>query len=487
MNQDVTAILLSRFQFGFTVSFHIVFPAFTIGLGAWLAVLEGLSLRTGLPVYRRLFDFWLRVFAIAFGLGVVSGIVMAFQFGSNWSELSRRSGPIQGPLLAYESFTAFALEASFSGLLIFGRDRIPPWAYLASAVLVAVGASLSSFWILVNNSWMQVPTGFEQGADGSFNPTSWPDIIFNGVVWVRFPHMILAAYVTTAFCIAATGAWHLLRAQHKAEARVMLRMGLFHAAALVPAQLLFGHLTGDYVVRYQPSKIAAIEGRWTDEQPAGEVLFAWPDETAAKNRFELKLPPPFGSLIDSSSLTAKEVGLTSMPREDWPPVLIPFFTFRIMVGIGVLMMAIAWGGSWYAWQDRLQDSRWLLWPVFLSFPLGFVATLAGWLTAEVGRQPWTVFGRLHTADAVTPFLKTREVATSLAVFGSVYALIFVFGALYIYRLLRAGPGPVTPAPIGASNAKRPFAVPGANPQPPAGQRRGVRGRRSRAGRVRAPA
>ncbi len=465
MPPDATALILSRIQFGFTVSFHIIFPAFTIGLGAWLAVLEALNLWTGNSVYRRLFDFWLRIFAVAFGLGVVSGIVMAFQFGSNWSELSRRSGPIQGPLLAYESFTAFALEASFFGVLIFGRKRIPPALYLLSAVLVAVGTSLSSFWILVNNSWMQVPTGFVVTSDGGFVPTNWFNIIFNGVVWVRFPHMILAAYVTTAFCVAATGAWHLLRGSHRDESLTMLRMGLGLAAVLVPAQMVFGHLNGDYVVKHQPSKIAAIEGRWHDEQPAGEVMVGWPDEDAQRNWFEIKLPPPFGSIIDSSSLTSKEVGLDSMPREDWPPVLIPFWTFRIMVGVAVLMLALAWGGSWYAWKHELHTKRWFLWPVFLSFPLGFVATLAGWITAEVGRQPWTVFGQLRTADAVTPTLATREVATSLAVFGSVYALIFVFGAYYIYRLLRAGPGPVAAAANGASNAKRPLAVPGASPEP----------------------
>ena len=463
MQPESWAVILSRIQFGFTVSFHIIFPAFTIGLAAWLAVLEALHLWTGRSVYRSLFDFWLRVFAVAFGLGVVSGIVMAFQFGSNWSELSRRSGPIQGPLLAYESFTAFALEASFFGVLLFGRDRIPKPLYLASAVLVAVGTSLSSFWILVNNSWMQVPTGFELAADGSFNPTSWFDIVMNAVVWVRFPHMILAAYVTTAFCVAATGAWHLLRGEHRDEALVMLRMGLGLAAVLVPAQMLFGHLNGDYVVKHQPSKIAAIEGRWNDEQPAGEVLFGIPDETTRSNRFEIKLPPPFGSLIDSSSLTAKEVGLNSIPPENWPPVAIPFFTFRIMVGIAVLMLALAWGGSWYAWRRRLHDERLFLWAVFASFPLGFIATLTGWLTAEVGRQPWTVFGQLRTVDAVTPTLQAREVAISLALFGSVYALIFAFGALYIYRLLRAGPGPVTAVPLGATNPKRPFAVPGASP------------------------
>ncbi len=463
MTADLTALLLSRIQFAFTVSFHIIFPAFTIGLAAWLAVLEALHLATGAPVYRRLFDFWLKIFAVAFGLGVVSGIVMAFQFGSNWSELSRRTGPIQGPLLAYESFTAFALEASFFGVLIFGRARVPPVLYLISAVLVAVGTSLSSFWILVNNSWMQVPTGFSQTADGVFEPTDWFGIIFNGDVWVRFPHMILAAYVTTSFCVAATGAWHLLRAHHEAEARVMLRMGLFLAAILVPAQLVFGHLNGDYVVHKQPSKIAAIEGRWEDEQPASEVLFAWPDETAESNRFAIVLPAPLGSLIDSSSLTAREVGLKSIPKADRPPVAIPFFAFRIMVGIGVLMLALAWGGSWFAWPKRLDQKRWLLWATFGSFPLGFIATLMGWITAEVGRQPWVAFGQLRTAEAVTPFLQTREVATSLAVFASVYALIFAFGTVYIYRLLRAGPGQVTAQPNSATNPKRPLAVPGDSP------------------------
>jgi cytochrome d ubiquinol oxidase subunit I len=464
MSPESTAVILSRIQFGFTVSFHIIFPAFTIGLGAWLAVLEGMHLRTQQPVYRRLFDFWLRIFAVAFGLGVVSGIVMAFQFGSNWSELSRRSGPIQGPLLAYESFTAFALEASFFGVLIFGRSRIPPILYFFSAALVAIGTSLSSFWILVNNSWMQVPTGFERTADGAFNPTSWSDIIFNRVVWVRFPHMILAAYVTTAFCIAATGAWHLLRNEYKAEARVMLRMGLFLAAVLVPFQIVFGHLTGDYVVQHQPSKIAAIEGRWEDAQPASEVLLAWPDEAGERNLYAITLPPPFGSIIDSASLTAREVGLKSIPKEDRPSVIVPFFTFRIMVGIALLMLVIAWGGSWYAWQDRLEQKRWLLRSIFLSFPLGFLATLAGWLTAEVGRQPRTVFGQLRTVDAVTPTLRSSEVAISLAVFGSVYALIFAFGTIYIYRLLRAGPCPALAKPTAASNAKRPLAVPGGSPQ-----------------------
>ena len=250
---DISALMLSRIQFAFTVSFHIIFPAFTVGLAAWLAFLQARAMISGEPVYDRLFDFWLKIFAVAFGLGVVSGIVMAFQFGTNWSELARRTGPIQGPLLGYESFTAFALEASFFGVLMFGRRRVPRWFYLFACLMVCLGTSLSSFWILVNNSWMQYPTGFAMRSDGVFVPTDWWAIIFNGVVWVRFPHMVLAAYVTTSFCVAATGAWYMLRGNDRIEARAMIRMGLGLACLLVPLQLFFGHLTGDYVVRHQPS------------------------------------------------------------------------------------------------------------------------------------------------------------------------------------------------------------------------------------------
>src|SRR4051794_36936709 len=274
---DLTPLLLSRIQFAFTVSFHIIFPAFTVGLAAWLAFLEACGLVTGRQIYRRLSDFWLKIFAVAFGLGVVSGIVMAFEFGTNWSELSRRTGAIQGPLLGYESFTAFALEAAFFGILMFGRNRVPRWVYFVACMMVAGGTTLSAFWIMVNNSWMQWPTGYTLSPDGNFVPTDWSAIVFSPVVWVRFPHMLLAAYVTSAFCVAATGAWYMLRGKAAFEGRVMLVMGLRLAAILVPIQILFGHLTGDYVHDKQPAKFAAIEGRWHDEQPASEVLIAWPD------------------------------------------------------------------------------------------------------------------------------------------------------------------------------------------------------------------
>jgi cytochrome d ubiquinol oxidase subunit I len=453
---DDTALLLSRLQFAFTISFHIIFPAFSIGLAAWLTVLEALYLKTGRPAYRVVFDFWLKIFGVAFALGVVSGIVMAFQFGTNWSVLSRMSGPIQGPLLSYETFTAFMLEASFFGVLIFGRSRVPPWFYLFSTAMVALGTTLSAFWIMVNNSWMQVPVGYAV-ENGIFVPVDWAKIIFNQVVWVRFPHMLIAAYLTGAFCVAATGAWYVLRKIYPAEARIMLGMGLGLAAVLVPVQIFFGHLCGDYVHEHQPAKFAAIEARWHDEQPANEVLIAIPDPATESNKYALTIPV-LGSLIASMSFTSKEIGLTSFPPQDRPPVVIPFFTFRIMVGCGLLMLALAWLGSYLMLKQRLEQNRLLLWAIFLSFPLPFIAILTGWYTAEVGRQPWVVYGVLRTADAMTPFLTARSATISLVVFVAVYTLIFAFGTFYIYRLLRAGPGGYVVAPAPAATPSRPMSL-----------------------------
>src|ERR1700747_1334982 len=352
---DMTALLFSRIQFAFTITFHIIFPSFTIGLAAWLTVLEALSFATGRPVYRVLFEFWLKIFGVAFGMGVVSGIVMAFQFGTNWSVLSKMSGPIQGPLLMYETFWAFMLEASFFGVLIFGRSRVPPWFYLFSTTMVALGTTFSAFFIMVNNSWMQVPTGYVL-ENGVFAPDDWTRILFNSGVWSRFPHMLLASYLTGAFCVAATGAWYILRKAYHAESRIMLRMGLGLAAVLMPIQLLFGHLNGEYVNTYQPSKMAAIEGRWNDEKPGSEVLFAWPDVKNRRNLFAITLPPPFGSLIDSDSLSAGEEGLDSIPPENWPPVAIPFFSFRIMVGCGIIMLLIGWVGSYLIHKGRIEQN-----------------------------------------------------------------------------------------------------------------------------------
>jgi cytochrome d ubiquinol oxidase subunit I len=451
---DLDPVFLSRVQFAFVVSFHIIFPSFTIGLAAWLATIEGMRLATGNVVYRRVFDFWLKVFALSFGMGVVSGIVMAFQFGTNWSVLAERTGPIQGPLLGYEGFTAFMLEATFFGVMLLGRNRAPPWFYFLACCMVSLGTMLSSFWILCSNSWMQVPLGHTV-VDGRFVPDSWWAITTGPIMRVRWPHMLLAAFLTSGMSILATAAWYLLRGRHPAEARVTLRWGLGLVAVLIPLQMAFGHLTGEYVHRYQPAKFAAIEARWKTQQPASEVLIAIPDPARERNLLALEIPK-LGSFIASGTWDSREVGLDAFPPEDRPPVIIPFFAFRIMVGMGLIMLAVSWLGVLLHWRGRLETARWFLWVAFLSFPSGFIAVLAGWFTAEVGRQPWVVYGLLRTKDAVTPSLTTGDVALSLVAYIAVYAVIYAFGLYYIYRLLRDGPADA--ASPASAPPTRPMAV-----------------------------
>ena len=434
---DLDPLLLSRIQFAFVISFHIIFPAFTIGLAAWLATIEGMRLATGDPVYRRVFDFWLKVFALSFGMGVVTGIVMAFQFGTNWSVLSERTGSIQGPLLGYETFTAFMLEATFFGVMLLGRERVPPWFYFLSCCMVSLGTMLSSFWILCNNSWMQVPLGHVV-VDGKFVPDDWWAITTGPVVRVRWPHMLFACFLTTGMSVVATGAWFLLRRTYSEEGRVMLRWGLGLVAVIIPVQMFFGHLTGEYVLHYQPAKFAAIEARWHTQQPASEVLIAIPDESAQRNLFALEVPR-LGSFIASGTWDSREIGLDTFPPEDRPPVFIPFWTFRLMVGMGLIMLAVSWFGTWLRFRGRLETTRWYLWAAFVSFPTGFVAVLMGWFTAEIGRQPWVVYGLLRTKDAVTPSLVTADVMFSLLAYITVYSVIYSFGLYYIYRVLRDGP------------------------------------------------
>jgi cytochrome d ubiquinol oxidase subunit I len=434
---ELDPVILSRIQFGFVITFHIIFPAFTIGLAAWLATIEGMRLFTGNPVYRRIFDFWLKIFAVSFGMGVVTGIVMAFQFGTNWGVLAERTGAIQGPLLGYEAFTAFMLEATFFGIMLLGRDRVSPAIYFFACCMVSLGTLFSSFWILANNSWMQVPLGHEIVGE-RIVPADWREIALGPVQMVRWPHMLLAALLTSAMSIAATGAWYMLRGVHRPEARVMLHWGLGVAAVLIPVQLFFGHLTGLYVLHHQPAKFAAIEARWQSQQPASEVLIAWPDTASGRNLFALAIPR-LGSFIASGNWTAREIGLDTFPVEDRPPVVIPFFGFRIMVGMGLIMLGISWLGNLLRWRERLETTRWFLWGTFLSFPTGFIAILSGWYTAEVGRQPWVVYGLLRTGEAVTPSLTTGDVLFSLTGYVLVYAIFVCFGTFYIYKLLREGP------------------------------------------------
>ena len=454
---DLDPVFLSRIQFAFVISFHIIFPAFTMGLAAWLATIEGMRLATGNPLYRRVFDFWLRVFALSFGMGVVTGIVMAFQFGTNWGVLAEKVGAIQGPLLGYEAFTAFLLEATFFGVVLLGRARVSPRFYFFSCCMVALGTMFSSFWILANNSWMQVPVGHAI-VDGRIIPADWYQIVLGPVQLVRWQHMLLAAFLTSAMSISATGAWYLLRGVHRTEGRMMLHWGLGLVAVLVPLQMFFGHLAGLNVREYQPAKFAAIEARWRTQQPASEVLLAIPDAQNERNLYAIEVPG-LGSFVASGNWTSRETGLEEFPREDRPPVLIPFFGFRVMVAMGLIMLAVSWWGNLLRLLGRLETTRWFLWCTFLAFPTGFIAVLAGWFTAEVGRQPWVVYGLLRTRDAVTPSLTTDTVLFSLLAYIAVYTLLGSFGVYYIYKLLREGPNPGATASPGAT-AKRPMAFAG---------------------------
>lgn len=445
---------LSRIQFAFLTSFHIIFPAFTVGLAAWLAVIEAAQVVTGKPVYRRVFDFWLRVFSIAFGMGVVTGIVMAFQFGTNWAGLAERSGSIQGPLLGYETFTAFMMEGTFLSVMLFGRDRVSPRFYLIACICVSVGTLFSSFWILANNSWMQVPVGY-QLVDGRILPSDWQEIVFGRVQLVRWSHMVLSCFLTTSMSVVATASWWLLRGKHRDEALVSLHWSLGLMAVLIPIQMLVGHLAGDIVHEFQPAKFAVIEARFKTEQPATEVVIALPDAEAGLNRYSIEIPK-LGSFIASGDWNSREVGLDTFPPEDRPPVLIPFFSFRIMVGMGFVLLGIAWSGVALIWKGELERARWFQTLALICFPAGFIAVLAGWFTAEVGRQPWAVYGVLRTAEGVTPSLVTGEVVLSLLMYVVVYAIVYSFGLTYIFRLLREGPRDFS-APHGAT-AKRPMSL-----------------------------
>ncbi len=435
MNLD--PLIFSRIQFAFTVSFHIIFPSITIGLSIWLALLEGLHLSSGNSLYQRLFDFWLKIFAILFAMGVVSGMVMAFQFGTNWSVMSSKAGSVMGPLLGYETFTAFMLEATFLGVVLYGRNRAAPWFYFFSCCMLAMGAVLSSFWILCNNSWMQVPVGYKIIA-GRIIPTDWTAIVLGPVFLARWLHMLLATFLTTAMCIISTGAWYVLRDVHRAEARVMLNWGLVITAVLMIVQIIIGDINGKHMYTYQPAKFAAVEARWHPEQPGSQIWFAIPDEKNQRNLFTITTPY-IGSWLATGSWTAPVHGLSDFPKDAWPPVLIPFFSFRIMVGLGMLMLGISLFGLWLRLRGRLETTRWYLWSASLAFPLGFLAVILGWFTTEIGRQPWVVYGLLRTSDTLTPTLSGANVLTTLIGYAIVYSVIFFPGAFYIYALLRQGP------------------------------------------------
>lgn len=431
MLDSFDALSLARFQFAFTVAFHIIFPAFTIGLASFLAVLEALYLKTRKPVYQQLFQFWVKIFAVAFGMGVVSGIVMSYQFGTNWSVFSDLAGPVIGPLMGYEVLTAFFLEAGFLGVMLFGMNRVGERLHFFATLMVAIGTAISAFWILSVNSWMQTPTGFGINEVGQFVAEDWFKVVFNPSFPYRLVHMLLAAYLTTAFVVGGVGAWHLLKDKTSATARKMFSMAMWMALLVAPLQVLVGDLHGLNTQEYQPAKVAAMEGHFESQTQAPLYLFGLPNMDAARVDYALAIPG-LGSLILKHDVNAEVTGLDAFPRDEWPNVPIVFWAFRIMVGIGMLMvLAGLWSGL-QRLRGRLYEGRTLQRFALLMAPLGFVAVVAGWVVTEVGRQPWVIYGLLRTADAASPIAK-EGVAGSLLAFIVVYFLVFGAGTFYILR------------------------------------------------------
>lgn len=437
---DLSALDLARIQFGFTISFHIIFPAITIGLASYLAVLEGLWLRTGREVYQDLYHFWLRIFAVTFAMGVVSGVVMAYQFGTNWSYFSDFAGGVTGPLLAYEVLTAFFLEAGFLGVMLFGWNRVGRGLHFTATIMVAVGTLISSTWILASNSWMHTPQGHEI-IDGRVVPVDWLAVIFNPSFPYRLSHMVIAAFLATALIVAGSAAWHMLRGNKNKAVRKMFAMGVGMILVVAPIQAFVGDLHGLNTLKYQPAKIAAMEGHWENVPGEGVplTLFGWPDEEAETTHFAVKVPN-LGSIILTHSWDGQFPGLKEFAPEDRPPVAIVFWTFRIMVGLGLLMILLGVWSLIARMRGTLYESRALHRMALYMGPAGLVAILAGWFTTEIGRQPWVVYNLMRTADAVSPH-GVPEMTTSLVLFIVVYIIVFGAGTGYVLRLIGLGPVP----------------------------------------------
>ncbi|MGG5810671.1 cytochrome ubiquinol oxidase subunit I [Falsiroseomonas sp. CW058] len=470
-----SALDLARFQFAFTVVWHFLFPAFTIGLASYLAVLEGLWLATGRAVFIETFRWWLRVFAVAFAMGVVSGIVMSYQFGTNWSAFSDRAGPVIGPLLGYEVLTAFFLEAGFLGVMLFGLNRVGRPLHFAATCCVAVGTLMSTFWIIAANSWMQTPAGHEVAADGRFLPLDWWAIIFNPSFPYRFLHVVAGAYLTTAFIVGAVGAFHLLRDPANRHARLMFSMAMWMALVAAPAQVVLGDLHGLNTLEHQPAKVAAMEGHWEERRTGAPlILFALPDMERERNDLELGIPG-LGSLILGHAWDAEIRGLKAFPADARPTnVPLVFWSFRVMVGIGLLMVALGLVAFVMRLRGRLFDAPWLHRFAVAMGPSGLVAVTAGWIVTEAGRQPFTVYGLMRTAESVSP-IAAPAVATSLAMFVVVYFAVFGAGIWLLFRLFGVPPhpaqeGPEEGAPIRTAGITPAPSLPGRQVVPaPAGE------------------
>ncbi|MBO0212834.1 cytochrome ubiquinol oxidase subunit I [Vibrio sp. Vb2880] len=432
------ALDLARIQFAFTVSFHIIFPAITIGLASFLAVLEWRWMKTGNPVYKNLYHFWCKIFAVNFGMGVVSGLVMSYEFGTNWARFSDFAGSVTGPLLTYEVLTAFFLEAGFLGVMLFGWHKVSRRMHFFATVMVAIGTLISTFWILSSNSWMQTPQGIEI-VDGRVVPVDWFKIVFNPSFPYRLAHMALAAFLSTAFFVAASAAWHLLRGRKSAEVKKMFSMAMWMILLVAPLQAVVGDAHGLNTLEHQPAKIAAIEGHW--ENKPGEatplILFGIPDMDAEKTRFSLEVPY-LGSLILTHSLDKQIPALKSFAKEDRPNSTIVFWSFRVMAGLGMLMILSALTALWLRRKGKLYDTKLFHRFVLLMGPSGLIALLAGWFTTEIGRQPWVVYGMMRTRDAASNH-DVLQMSITLALFVIIYFSVFTVGITYMMRLVGKGP------------------------------------------------
>jgi len=434
----MTAEMLARIQFAFTISFHIVFPAFSIGLASFLAVLNARYLWTRDATYLALFNYWKKIFAVTFGMGVVSGIVMSYQFGTNWSVFSDRAGPIVGPLMAYEVLSAFFLEAGFLGIMLFGRERVGEGLHMFATAMVAFGTLLSATWILSVNSWMQTPVGYGMNDVGQFIPLDWWAIVFNPSFPFRLVHMVLAAFLTTALVVGAVGALHLLRDTRGAAARRMFSMAMWMLVLVTPLQIVAGDFHGINTLEHQPAKVMAMEGHF-DSHPDGAPLILFGIPNAAEKRVDYALQiPKLSSLILKHDLNAPLAGLDTIADEDEPPVAVVFFSFRVMIGLGFAILGLGIWGLWTRWRGDLFHSHWLHRASIVMGPMGFVAVLAGWITTEVGRQPFTVYGLMRTSESLSP-IAAPAVAASLTAFIVVYFFVFGVGVLYLLRMMNASP------------------------------------------------
>ena len=441
------AAILSRIQFAFTISYHIIFPSLTIGLAVYLAAMEGLWLKTGKQVYLQQAKFWQKPFAVTFGMGVVSGVVLSYEFGTNFSKFSEIVGPVLSPLLSYEVLTAFFLEAGFLGIMLFGWKRVSPKVHFAATLTVAVGTLVSAFWILAANSWMHTPAGYTI-VDGQFQPADWWAIIFNPSFPYRYTHMVIASFLSASLLVAGVHAYYLLRGKHQEFSRIGFSFAMWALLLLAPTQILVGDFHGLNVLEHQPMKVAAMEGIWETHSGVGLRVFAIPDQKAATNRYEVVVPN-VASLILTHHAEGEIKGLNEVDAADRPPVAVVFFGFRIMVGLGVLMLLLAAFGAYNRWRGQLYANRVLLRFSTLMIPAGVIATLAGWYVVEVGRQPWLVQGLVRTMDVVSP-LPAAQVATSLALFVFVYSLLFGIYIYFIRKLILKGPGQLSGTPVAVS-------------------------------------